>query len=447
MDQDKIDIVGRVSRMNVPRDLFLNSIENGRGFQSDSGFDDRADSRFAEKHVVGVHGVGETVRIDQNRFPRLKRRPCGTKRVGFDKADPQQSRFGSEQARSRNAEDDRRRVADSGIVERHRFLIQEQAETGAKITFGEELLDGLIETRQGVRRGFGDGGQRAEHGANHSRKESRVDAVAGDVGDENGEAAVVSAHEVVNVAAETVGGPVAHGDAGSGVARSGRLGHDGGLNLARQVEFKIHARVGRFEQAIAGGQFATQIGDPQLGSNAGEKLANVVGSLRLFDVVVGAGVQAGQSTFDRSQGGEHHDRSAAQILVGIRLERPTKRGSVHLGHLIVRKDQFGLDQTRGLQALSAVLGGFDLVAFLPQKAADHAAHDSAVVHHQDAPSGHGRKLPASSRIVWDRESQPNTPFERRQRDRRRFAGVGRPPNRGGAGGSPGQTVDRRGGGG
>jgi len=72
---------------------------------------------------------------------------------------------------------------------------------------------------------------------------------------------VVEAIEIVNVAPKLVGGRVADRDPQDS-ARLGGPGHQGVLDLARQVELEVQLLVRRLELAIALDHFLLEVGGP-----------------------------------------------------------------------------------------------------------------------------------------------------------------------------------------
>ena len=137
------------------------------------------------------------------------------------------------------------------------------------------------------------------------------------------------------------------------------------------------------EQLVVLGQLAPQVGDAELGADAGEDFLDLLGRLRLLDVVVGPGVQADDLALGRPECREHDHRDRPQI--GIDLERLAEGRAVHLGHLVVGQDQLGRELARLGQPFPAVDGQGHLVAFVLEQRGDHPPHHRAILDQQQPP--------------------------------------------------------------
>ena len=143
-----------LTRLDVAGDGLAESVEDGRRLVLASSFQEADEADLAERPVERVHRVGEAVGVEQE---RLARSQDGGPRLGLaGEADPQEARLRFEQAGPLGSRDDRRRVADPGVVERARRLVDPQVEGRAEEPLGEELLDPGVEPRQDrPRRGVG----------------------------------------------------------------------------------------------------------------------------------------------------------------------------------------------------------------------------------------------------------------------------------------------------
>ncbi len=103
----------------------------------------------------------------------------------------------------------------------------------------------------------------------------------------------------------------------------------------------------------------------------------------LDQVVVGPGLHGAHGRVDRGVGGHDHDR---QVRVGG-LQASLQVEPVHAGHLDVEEGDVVGAAGRQVQRLAGVLGHVDLVAVLPEPAAQGLAHDGLVVDHQQAQGG------------------------------------------------------------
>ena len=122
---------------------------------------------------------------------------------------------------------------------------------------------------------------------------------------------------------------------------------------------------------------SAQIGDPQMRPDPGVHLLHIVGALRFLDIVIRAGLEAGDLVLDLSQGGQHEDRRGAQLSVF--LDFHAEPGAIQLGHLIIGEDELGTWLLAGLgQSLGTVIGRLDVIALFPEHHREHAPHRGTV---------------------------------------------------------------------
>ena len=104
-----------------------------------------------------------------------------------------------------------------------------------------------------------------------------------------------------------------------------------------------------------------------------------VGLERLGEVVVGAGLEAGDAIFGRAPGGEQQDRH-----VGALGAQRAGEGEAGLaGHHDVEDQQVGLDDAELVAGLGGMAGGGDPEALLDEIAREEGAETDVVVDDED----------------------------------------------------------------
>src|SRR5262249_34804230 len=98
--------------------------------------------------------------------------------------------------------------------------VNEKIGGGNKMLF-EFATESAVEARENERGIVDVGGLAGEGDFQHGSDESRGDAVAGDIGDENAEALLVDRKKVVEVSRDGAHGNVASGDFKTGICRKG----------------------------------------------------------------------------------------------------------------------------------------------------------------------------------------------------------------------------------
>ena len=86
---------------------------------------------LAEEGVGGIHGVGQAVGVDHQRFARLE--AIGVAGRAVDHADAQHPGVGRERPGPVGPDDDRRRVADPRVADQPGLLVGDQVEPRAEI--------------------------------------------------------------------------------------------------------------------------------------------------------------------------------------------------------------------------------------------------------------------------------------------------------------------------
>ena len=116
---------------------------------------------------------------------------------------------------------------------------------------------------------------------------------------------------------------------------------------------------------------------PQQRAQAREQLAQ---GERLDQVVVGAGIEAGDAVVDRVARGEHEDRRAVAGLA----HAPAHLEAVDVRHGDVEHDGVDLLAGDAVERLAAVLGEGHVVALEGQRPLHRRAQRRLVVDHQDS---------------------------------------------------------------
>ena len=99
----------------------------------------------------------------------------------------------------------------------------------------------------------------------------------------------------------------------------------------------------------------------------------------LDQVVVGAGVEAGDAVLGLGPRGQHQDRHVALLAQAAADLDPVEPGQAEVEH-----DQVGDESDRHVERLDAVGGGADLVALVAQGTAQDVGDVGVVLDHEDA---------------------------------------------------------------
>ena len=138
------------------------------------------------------------------------------------------------------------------------------------------------------------------------------------------------------------------------------------MNLASKLQFELQFSLGGFQKTIFLREFIAEVGDPQVGSDSGEKLLDIVGALRLLDVVVSTRVEPADLVLRLTQSREQKHRDGPQIFVG--LEGAAEPRAVEIGHFEVGKDQVGTRRfARFGETVVTIDGRLDLIPLVPKK--------------------------------------------------------------------------------
>ncbi len=161
--------------------------------------------------------------------------------------------------------------------------------------------------------------------------------------------------------------------------RLGKLRRQEPAQPANPLELLDLGRHLGFEAEVQHLHFVVQRLDAQHGAYPGDQRAMVD---RLGEIVVAAGVEAGDHVLRRRLGGDHDHRDEGQALVGLQPAHHFQ--PVDLGHHDVEQDQVGQGFRHFRQGLLAV-GRLDhLVAERAQPHAQDLDVIGNVVDHQDA---------------------------------------------------------------
>ena len=201
------------------------------------------------------------------------------------------------------------RMADPRVADQPGLLVGDQVKPRAEIAFGKILLGGHVQPGQQLARLEHGDRQRGRQRLDHPREHRRVDPVAGDVGHQDAQPVVLQAVEVVDVAAQLVGRRVPDRQP-QHAPRLGWAGHQGELDFPGQLQLERQLLVGRFQQPVPLGQLDAQVGDPQVGLDPREQLAEVVLALGLLDIVVGPGLEPGDLVLRSRRGSSASGRGS-----------------------------------------------------------------------------------------------------------------------------------------
>ena len=150
---------------------------------------------------------------------------------------------------------------------------------------------------------------------------------------------------------------------------------------ARQLDAPVaapHVARRRVEREVGEAQaLRRRLDAPQQRPQAREQLAQGEG---LDQVVVGAGVEAGDAVVDRVARGEHQDRRAVAGLA----HAPAHLEAVDVRHRDVQDDGVDLLARDAVERLAAVLGERHVVALEGQRPLHRRAQGRLVIDHQDS---------------------------------------------------------------
>lgn len=214
------------------------------------------------------------------------------------------------------------------------------------------------------------------------------------------EEAVIDLELASGAFAETAEG-LAHGGEVRGINEGQPKGAAGGLYAleadgggpgAGEVA-KVGAEV-PIKNTIAaglGGEFVAVCGGAE--AAGGETLLEVALDARegdgeidgLGDVVIGAGVQAGDDLLAVGQGGDHDDGEFRGVVGGAEEAQEVQTG--HAGHHLVEEDEVVFGALDGLEGFRAVGSDIDGVAGALQAAGEHVAVGLFVVDDEKARRG------------------------------------------------------------
>ena len=105
---------------------------------------------LSEKYIRGIHGIGQTVGVNDHRLPGLD--AIGSGRRAVNHANSQHSRVRWQHAATVGPDDDRRRVANPRVTDQPGLLIGDHVKPRAKVTLGKILLARHVQTGQKLSR-------------------------------------------------------------------------------------------------------------------------------------------------------------------------------------------------------------------------------------------------------------------------------------------------------
>ena len=131
LKDDDIDVVGWPAGGGVVAQRRLDLGQDFGGIGAVVRLKKRREPSLSENGIRRVHGVGQAVGVNHQRFPRLN--TIRRARCAVDHADPQHPRIGREGSRPVRPNDNRRWMSHPSITNEARLLIGDQVEAGAEI--------------------------------------------------------------------------------------------------------------------------------------------------------------------------------------------------------------------------------------------------------------------------------------------------------------------------
>ena len=150
LQHNDVDVVGRGPGHGVPLQRVIDFVEDLQRIGSVVTLQQGPEPVLAEEDVRGIHGIGESIGVDDQRLARFQ--PVVIAGGAVNHADAKHSGVRRQHPRARGADDDRRGVADPGIPDQPRFLISNQVESRTEVAFGKILLGGDVQAGQHLAR-------------------------------------------------------------------------------------------------------------------------------------------------------------------------------------------------------------------------------------------------------------------------------------------------------